>query len=314
MLAGGETLLQIEFSWLLWSRRRSRASYLCWHRESRPEQVVPSPIAEPRVASIQTMVVRQVRHHARSEANFNDDVNIGKELSGNEAAALLHGDEARASRADLWQQTLQAAVAAQTESSTATKKRQQQRKMQRNVQQERPERSLLCLGLKNPIRKLFISIVEWKPFEWLILCMICANCIALAVYQPFPAHDSDRKNAVLLCAIGKPFFDFVPAELRPAIDRQPGTAFPGQRTATVAAVGHTGWGVGLFSEDMRIYCVCVLLFWPFALYNSIFTCPILCSIHWMEMCCVRVGRVVSLVFQRDNNDEAEIYDRLLSRF
>ncbi|KRZ89964.1 Voltage-dependent calcium channel type D subunit alpha-1 [Trichinella sp. T8] len=143
------------------------------------------------------MIVRQVRHHARSEANFNDDVNIGKELSGNEAAALLHGDEARASRADLWQQTLQAAVAAQTESSTTTKKRQQQRKMQRNVQQERPERSLLCLGLKNPIRKLFISIVEWKPFEWLILCMICANCIALAVYQPFPAHDSDRKNAVL---------------------------------------------------------------------------------------------------------------------
>ncbi|KRY20597.1 Voltage-dependent L-type calcium channel subunit alpha-1F [Trichinella patagoniensis] len=174
-----------------------KKKYLCWHRESRPEQVVPSPIAEPRVASIQTMIVRQVRHHARSEANFNDDVNIGKELSGNEAAALLHGDEARASRADLWQQTLQAAVAAQTESSTTTKKRQQQRKMQRNVQQERPERSLLCLGLKNPIRKLFISIVEWKPFEWLILCMICANCIALAVYQPFPAHDSDRKNAVL---------------------------------------------------------------------------------------------------------------------
>ncbi|KRX25282.1 Voltage-dependent L-type calcium channel subunit alpha-1F [Trichinella nelsoni] len=142
-------------------------------------------------------VVVDIYDHARSEANFNDDVNIGKELSGNEAAALLHGDEARASRADLWQQTLQAAVAAQTESSTTTKKRQQQRKMQRNVQQERPERSLLCLGLKNPIRKLFISIVEWKPFEWLILCMICANCIALAVYQPFPAHDSDRKNAVL---------------------------------------------------------------------------------------------------------------------
>ncbi|KRY35334.1 Voltage-dependent calcium channel type D subunit alpha-1 [Trichinella spiralis] len=292
------------------NRNKSNWEYLCWHRESRPEQVVPSPIAEPRVASIQTMIVRLVRHHARSEANFNDDVNIGKELSGNEAAALLHGDEARASRADLWQQTLQAAVAAQTESSTATKKRQQQRKMQRNVQQERPERSLLCLGLKNPIRKLFISIVEWKPFEWLILCMICANCIALAVYQPFPAHDSDRKNAVLLCAIGKTFFDFVPAELRPAIDRQPGTAFQnrkhklnpqsGQRTATVAAVGHTGWGVGLFSEvshwlHLRTCAsiACVLLFWPFALYSSIFTCPILCSIHWMEMCC-GVGRVVSL--------------------
>jgi voltage-dependent calcium channel L type alpha-1D len=27
--------------------------------------------------------------------------------------------------------------------------------------------------------------------------MICANCIALAVYQPYPMQDSDMKNTVL---------------------------------------------------------------------------------------------------------------------
>lgn len=29
--------------------------------------------------------------------------------------------------------------------------------------------------------------------------MICANCIALAVYQPYPAQDSDMKNIILVC-------------------------------------------------------------------------------------------------------------------
>uniref|UniRef100_A0A0M3HH40 Neur_chan_memb domain-containing protein n=1 Tax=Ascaris lumbricoides TaxID=6252 RepID=A0A0M3HH40_ASCLU len=38
----------------------------------------------------------------------------------------------------------------------------------------------------------------FRPFEWLILFMICANCIALAVYQPYPAQDSDTKNTILV--------------------------------------------------------------------------------------------------------------------
>uniref|UniRef100_A0A1I7XSX5 Voltage-dependent L-type calcium channel subunit alpha n=1 Tax=Heterorhabditis bacteriophora TaxID=37862 RepID=A0A1I7XSX5_HETBA len=75
-------------------------------------------------------------------------------------------------RPDLWQQTLQAAVAA-TSSQDATKKRPQQRK---------------------PLRQT--NVVE-RPFEYLILLMICANCIALAVYQPYPAQDSDSKNTIL---------------------------------------------------------------------------------------------------------------------
>ncbi|KAJ0171022.1 hypothetical protein K1T71_013221 [Dendrolimus kikuchii] len=65
------------------------------------------------------------------------------------------------------------------------------------AQQERPKRALFCLSLKNPIRKLCIDIVEWKPFEWMILTTIFANCIALAVYTPYPASDSNYTNWVL---------------------------------------------------------------------------------------------------------------------
>uniref|UniRef100_T1E1N8 Voltage-dependent L-type calcium channel subunit alpha n=1 Tax=Cupiennius salei TaxID=6928 RepID=T1E1N8_CUPSA len=62
---------------------------------------------------------------------------------------------------------------------------------------ERPLRALFCLTLKNPIRKLCIDIVEWKPFEYLILLTIFANCIALAVFTPFPYGDSNSVNAYL---------------------------------------------------------------------------------------------------------------------
>ncbi|KRX18133.1 Muscle calcium channel subunit alpha-1 [Trichinella nelsoni] len=62
---------------------------------------------------------------------------------------------------------------------------------------ERPKRSLFCLDQKNRFRLLCIHIVEWKPFEWLILTMICANCLALAIYQPYSGLDSDFRNTVL---------------------------------------------------------------------------------------------------------------------
>ncbi|XP_072402632.1 muscle calcium channel subunit alpha-1 isoform X5 [Diabrotica undecimpunctata] len=62
---------------------------------------------------------------------------------------------------------------------------------------DRPQRALFCLNLKNPLRKLCIDVVEWKPFEWLILLTIFANCVALAVYTPFPNTDSNTTNAYL---------------------------------------------------------------------------------------------------------------------
>ncbi|XP_023318725.1 muscle calcium channel subunit alpha-1 isoform X2 [Trichogramma pretiosum] len=65
------------------------------------------------------------------------------------------------------------------------------------AQPDRPARALFCFGLKNPIRKLCIAVVEWKPFEWLILMTIFANCVALAVYTPYPYSDSNATNLYL---------------------------------------------------------------------------------------------------------------------
>ncbi|XP_004578840.2 voltage-dependent L-type calcium channel subunit alpha-1S [Ochotona princeps] len=58
----------------------------------------------------------------------------------------------------------------------------------------RPPRALLCLTLQNPVRKACISIVEWKPFETIILLTIFANCVALAVYLPMPEDDNNSLN------------------------------------------------------------------------------------------------------------------------
>ncbi|XP_017354897.1 voltage-dependent L-type calcium channel subunit alpha-1S isoform X1 [Cebus imitator] len=58
----------------------------------------------------------------------------------------------------------------------------------------RPPRALFCLTLQNPLRKACISIVEWKPFEMIILLTIFANCVALAVYLPMPEDDNNSLN------------------------------------------------------------------------------------------------------------------------
>nr|XP_020762656.1 voltage-dependent L-type calcium channel subunit alpha-1S [Odocoileus virginianus texanus] len=58
----------------------------------------------------------------------------------------------------------------------------------------RPPRALFCLTLQNPVRKACISIVEWKPFETIILLTIFANCVALAMYLPMPEDDNNRLN------------------------------------------------------------------------------------------------------------------------
>ncbi|XP_063096362.1 voltage-dependent L-type calcium channel subunit alpha-1S isoform X3 [Cavia porcellus] len=58
----------------------------------------------------------------------------------------------------------------------------------------RPPRALFCLTLQNPLRKACISIVEWKPFETIILLTIFANCVALAIYLPMPEDDNNTLN------------------------------------------------------------------------------------------------------------------------
>ncbi|XP_065810895.1 calcium channel, voltage-dependent, L type, alpha 1D subunit, a isoform X11 [Labrus bergylta] len=78
----------------------------------------------------------------------------------------------------------------------AQKKRAQyaKSKKQGSNANSRPARALFCLKLNNPIRRACISLVEWKPFDIFILIAIFANCMALAVYIPFPEDDSNSIN------------------------------------------------------------------------------------------------------------------------
>lgn len=88
--------------------------------------------------------------------------------------------------ANAWSSALAAA-------NTASKKK---RKI--NIITEHPERVLFCLNLNNPFRKFAIKFVEWKPFDYFILCGILLNCVALAVNTPYPNKDNDSTNQQLV--------------------------------------------------------------------------------------------------------------------
>ncbi|XP_078728531.1 voltage-dependent L-type calcium channel subunit alpha-1D-like isoform X8 [Lampetra fluviatilis] len=89
-----------------------------------------------------------------------------------------------------------AAAAPGAAANTAQRKRQQyaKTKKQGSNANDRPPRALFCLDLNNPLRRACISLVEWKPFDLFILVAIFANCVALAVYIPFPEDDSNETN------------------------------------------------------------------------------------------------------------------------
>ncbi|XP_069956880.1 muscle calcium channel subunit alpha-1 isoform X9 [Cherax quadricarinatus] len=91
----------------------------------------------------------------------------------------------------------QGQVASTTDAPTHERKRPPPRRPVGKPPENRPARALFCLGLKNPLRKVCIDVVEWKPFEWFILFTIFANCVALAVYTPYPNSDSNATNAQL---------------------------------------------------------------------------------------------------------------------
>lgn len=47
-----------------------------------------------------------------------------------------------------------------------------------------------------------ISLINvFRPFEYLILMTIFANCVALAVYTPYPCNDSNTINGYLVSKI-----------------------------------------------------------------------------------------------------------------
>ncbi|XP_077791312.1 voltage-dependent L-type calcium channel subunit alpha-1C isoform X16 [Podarcis muralis] len=130
-------------------------------------------------------------------------------MNANAAAGLAPEHIATPGAALSWQAAIDAARQAKlmgaagnatisTASSTQRKRQQYgKQKKQGTTTATRPPRALLCLTLKNPIRRACISIVEWKPFEIIILLTIFANCVALAIYIPFPEDDSNATNSNL---------------------------------------------------------------------------------------------------------------------
>uniref|UniRef100_A0A3B3WSI0 Voltage-dependent L-type calcium channel subunit alpha n=1 Tax=Poecilia mexicana TaxID=48701 RepID=A0A3B3WSI0_9TELE len=92
-----------------------------------------------------------------------------------------------------------ACVACRHHCCSTSRKRQQyaKSKKQGGSTNSRPPRALFCLTLNNPIRRACISLVEWKPFDIFILLSIFANCVALAIYIPFPGDDSNSTNQEL---------------------------------------------------------------------------------------------------------------------
>ncbi|XP_070559615.1 voltage-dependent L-type calcium channel subunit alpha-1D-like isoform X5 [Ptychodera flava] len=96
-----------------------------------------------------------------------------------------------------WRQTLSATQSAATMTRKRQSPYQNKKSKHHSSAPTRPPRALFCLTLDNPLRRLCISIVEWKPFEYLILLTIFANCVALAVWTPFPEGDSNDTNSHL---------------------------------------------------------------------------------------------------------------------
>ncbi|CAF4890678.1 unnamed protein product, partial [Rotaria sp. Silwood1] len=71
------------------------------------------------------------------------------------------------------------------------------RRKRRQTTPEHPRRALFCLTLDNKLRRTCIKLVEWKPFEYLVLFTIFCNCAALALSKPLPNNDTTPTNYIL---------------------------------------------------------------------------------------------------------------------
>ncbi|CAF3915628.1 unnamed protein product [Rotaria sp. Silwood2] len=71
------------------------------------------------------------------------------------------------------------------------------RRKRRQTTPEHPRRALFCLTLDNKLRRTCIKLVEWKPFEYLVLFTIFCNCAALALSKPLPNNDTTPTNSIL---------------------------------------------------------------------------------------------------------------------
>uniref|UniRef100_A0A8C3XDJ8 Voltage-dependent L-type calcium channel subunit alpha n=1 Tax=Catagonus wagneri TaxID=51154 RepID=A0A8C3XDJ8_9CETA len=154
------------------------------------------------------MMMKKMQHQRQQQADHANEANYARgtrlPLSGEGPTSQSNSSKQTVLS---WQAAIDAArqaKAAQTMSTSAPppvgslsqRKRQQyaKSKKQGNSSNSRPARALFCLSLNNPIRRACISIVEWKPFDIFILLAIFANCVALAIYIPFPEDDSNSTN------------------------------------------------------------------------------------------------------------------------
>ena len=60
--------------------------------------------------------------------------------------------------------------------------------------------SLFCLSKDNPVRKCCIKTVLWKPFDWLMLGVIIANCVTLAMDSSRPGWEDSATGKSLKLA------------------------------------------------------------------------------------------------------------------
>uniref|UniRef100_A0A8C3IDE2 Voltage-dependent L-type calcium channel subunit alpha n=1 Tax=Chrysemys picta bellii TaxID=8478 RepID=A0A8C3IDE2_CHRPI len=152
-----------------------------------------------------------IMHHHQQQEQYPEEANYASStripLPGDGPTIQSNSSAPSKQTVLSWQAAIDAArqaKAAQTMSTTTAqpvgslsqRKRQQyaKSKKQGNTSNSRPPRALFCLSLNNPIRRACISLVEWKPFDIFILLAIFANCVALAVYIPFPEDDSNSTN------------------------------------------------------------------------------------------------------------------------
>ena len=90
------------------------------------------------------------------------------------------------------------AAAAETTDEAAAEPKKTVRRVGAKPPIERDPNTLWVFGLKNPLRKKLITLVEWNIFEGFILLAICGTCLCLAVFQPMPNGDTTAVNEFLV--------------------------------------------------------------------------------------------------------------------
>ena len=58
--------------------------------------------------------------------------------------------------------------------------------------------SLFIFSEENVVRKYAKNMIEWGPFEYMVLLTIIANCVVLALEEHLPNHDKTQLSISLV--------------------------------------------------------------------------------------------------------------------